>query len=335
MKRNTIFILLSVMVAVIFSCKDSTKTTELDPIGGNENPFDTINYDTGTIVDVPIDSTTFLGLHTHIFSQRCNQPACHDGTFEPDFRTVQSAYNTLVYHPITKNYETDELDYRVEPGDPENSMIFHRLTIDNPPNFELMPSSGVQLPQSQIDLIYNWIADGAKDIYGNEPMLISQVPTSYGVVVYEYVGNDTIRVDTMRQGSNVTPFVTLGGNELEFWFVYADLDVDGNIVPGYALTYNKFRVSTDPIDFSNAIELDMEVEIVDALWINSAFSEPIAADIPHFQHVKFNPSLYGFTSGQRLYFRTYVQDDDHATPTEIPQPDSPSFMHTYFSFDIQ
>ncbi len=334
MKRNAIFIFFAIMIAVVFSCKESVTTITNDPIINVNNPYDTINYDSGVIVDVPIDSSTFLGLHTYIFSQRCNQPACHDGTFEPDFRTVQSAYNTLVYHPIIKNYPTDPLEYRVMPGDPENSMIMHRLTIDNPPNFEVMPSSGIPLPQSQIDLINNWIANGARDIYGNEPMQTSLLPNCYGMVAFEYVGNDTIRVDTLRQGSNVTPFVVQGNNEIEFWFIYADFDVDGNLVFPFNLTYNKFKVSTNPYDFSNAIEFDMDVEILEPLWINSAYSEPIEVDIPYYQHVKFNPSVYGFTSGDRLYMRTYVQDNDHDEPTEIPLPSSPAYMHSYFSFDI-
>lgn len=337
MRRTTIIFWMTLAIfAMLYSCKDKTTTTTLDPSGGGGlNPFDTINYDTGVIVDVPVDSSTFLGLHTYIFSQRCNQPACHDGTFEPDFRTVQSAYNTLVYHPVVKNYDTGALDYRVTPGDPQNSMIFHRLTINNPPNFERMPSSGLPLPQSQIDLISNWISDGAKDIYGNEPSQTSQLPNCYGVVVFEHVGNDTIRVDTMRQGTNVAPFVVLGGNDLDFWFVYTDFNVAGEFVPGYLLTYNKFKISNDPVDFSNAIELDMSVEFQEPLWINAAYSEAIAADVPYFQKVTFNPATYGFSSGERLYFRSYVQDDDHTEPAEIPLPDSPTFMHSYFSFDIQ
>ncbi|MBK7268515.1 MAG: hypothetical protein IPI07_03030, partial [Flavobacteriales bacterium] len=28
---------------------------------------------------------------------------CHDGTFEPEFRTIASAYNSLVYHPVIAN----------------------------------------------------------------------------------------------------------------------------------------------------------------------------------------------------------------------------------------
>ncbi|MGK0390498.1 MAG: hypothetical protein ACI94Y_003251 [Maribacter sp.] len=334
MKRNILMICVTVLIAVIFSCKESVNTTDLEPEGGIFNPFDTISYDTGTIVDIPIDSATFLGLHTHIFSKRCNQPACHDGTFEPDFRTVQSAYNTLVFHSIIKNYPSVPLDYRVQPGEPENSMIYHRLTIDNPPNFESMPSSGIALPQSEIDLIHNWIAEGAKDIYGNEPMQTSLLPTCYGMVVYEYIGNDSIRVDTIRQGSNITPFLVQGNFDLEFWFVYGDQNIDGELLPGYVLGYNKFKVSDNPYDFTDAITLDMEVELLEPLWINSAYSEEIGTDIPHFQHVVFNPSDYGFSSGDRLYVRTYVQDDDHDIPTEIPQPNSPPYMHTYFSFDI-
>lgn len=333
--KNWIFISLGCFILFFFSCKEKVSTTVLD-VNQTEpfNPFDTINYNTGNEINVPIDSSSFLGLHTHIFSKRCNQPACHDGTFEPDFRTVLSSYNTLVYHPIVKNYETDPLLYRVEPGASNSSMLFHRLTIDNPPNFESMPSSGIPLPADQIQLINNWILNGAKDMFGNNPVQTSLQPACYGIVAFEYLGNDTLRVDTLRQGQNIDPFVVSGNTELDLWFLFIDRNVNEDYILGNELSYNKIKISRDAYDFTNAITLDLDIDLLNPLIINSIFSEPAGNDFPHYQHLVFNPSNYGFNSGDRLFIRTYVQDADHNFPTEIPKEESPFYIQSYFSFDI-
>ncbi len=87
----------------------------LSPPNLPPNPFETTGGG-GTSVST-VDSNTFLGLHTHVFAQTCAQPGCHDGSFEPDFRTVESAYRTLVYHPVVKNTPDERFDFRVVPGD--------------------------------------------------------------------------------------------------------------------------------------------------------------------------------------------------------------------------
>ena len=78
------------------ACSDSLITEELPLPETPDNPFDGIDYSVNEIPSIEVDSSTFLGLHTYIFSKACNQPGCHDGTFEPEFPTVQSAYNYLV-----------------------------------------------------------------------------------------------------------------------------------------------------------------------------------------------------------------------------------------------
>ena len=67
------------------------------------NPYDGVNYGDTTIVIDTLSSASFVNLHKELFSPSCNVLGCHDGSFEPDFRTVQSSYNTLVYHTILKN----------------------------------------------------------------------------------------------------------------------------------------------------------------------------------------------------------------------------------------
>src|SRR5690606_21384986 len=95
------------------------------------NPFEVINEGMGEGDDT-LNPTSFAGLHKKIFSTKCAMPLCHDGTFEPDFRTIESAYNTLVYHPVVKNNVNNDFTYRVVPHDPDNSWLMERLITDDP-----------------------------------------------------------------------------------------------------------------------------------------------------------------------------------------------------------
>ena len=331
--KKTIFLFIG-FVIIIFACqKDSVTETNLDLPDPPFNPFDTIDYDETMVPQTPVDSNSFLGIHTYILSSRCNQPACHDGTFEPDYRTVQSSYSTLVYHSVIKNFPTNPVPYRVTPGDPEQSMLYRRITEHNPPNFERMPSSGNPLPDNLVNLIKNWIEDGAKDIYGNMPSQTSSQPTSYGLLAYLPNSND-IRVDTIRGNFVFNPFLAPEGEELELWFLYLDVTENNDTIFGNELAHNKIKMSTNPFDFSGAVELDMNVALIPNL-IPTAFSQPIGFPVPYYQNVTFNPADYGFEVGDVVYIRTYVQDSDHSNPTEIPTTESQISILTYFAFVIQ
>ena len=330
--KKSIF-LFSIIVLIIYACSETSSEVTIEPTPP-ENPFDGIDYGEGTMPGMMPDSNTFLGLHTYIFSSSCNQPACHDGTFEPDFRTVQSAYNSLVLHPINKNYDLaidgrDPLPARVVPGDPDQSMMWHRLTMHNPPNFELMPSSGLALSPGKIALIEDWILNGAKDIYGNEPMPTSHQPFSFGVLAYL----NNFRIDTIRPGSPFNPFQTLDNQEIELWFGYLDYDLDGNFQFGNTLTHNKVQFSTNPFDFSNAVELDLEVMATPRL-VNSIFSQFDPNEFPYYQRVIFNPNDLGFSSGDLVFMRSFIKDSDHDEVTENPQDDTQVALQLYFGFGI-
>jgi hypothetical protein len=69
--------------------------------------------------------------------------------------------------------------------------------------------------------------------------------------------------------------------------------------------------------------------------IGSVFSELITYQFPHYQNINFKPSDYGFSAGDVFYMRTYVQDSDHNSPTEIPKDNTPFYLHAYFSMILQ
>lgn len=337
MKKSFFFI--TGLAVLVFACSESTTQTDITP-DPPHNPFDDIDYNSGVIPVAPVDSNTFLGLHTYILSKSCNQPACHDGTFEPDYRTVQSSYNTLVYHPITKNYDPaadgrNPLAYRVAPGDLDQSMIYHRLTMHNPPNFERMPSSGNPIPDKEIQLIADWIEAGAPDIYGNLPMPTSRQPLGFGMLAYLPDFFD-LRIDTFRLDDNyLNPFIfPTGQDEMDIWFGFIDYDFEGTPSFGNTLSFNKIKFSTNPYDFSDAIEMDLEV-VNDPQLIPSVFSQPNPDPLPYYQKITVNPASMGFSSEDIVYMRTYVKDDDHNEATESPADASQLIVKLHFSFYVQ
>ena len=107
------------LIAVVMSCSEDL---------GLDNPYDGIDYGPGDPKVEDLDPFTITSLHRDIFQARCALPGCHDGRFEPDFRTVQSAYSTLVYHPIIKNNAENQFKYRVVPFDPDLSVLMERLS---------------------------------------------------------------------------------------------------------------------------------------------------------------------------------------------------------------
>src|SRR5262245_28034848 len=92
---TVVLVLISIFISfLISSCqKDITRVVD----NSFFNPYDTINYNQNAVPDVPVDSSSFLGIHKYILSVKCAVSGCHDGSFEPDYRTVQSAYSTLLY----------------------------------------------------------------------------------------------------------------------------------------------------------------------------------------------------------------------------------------------
>ena len=101
MQKNLISI---IILCIIFgsSCKKESINPYDDP---NLYPplEDTTNYFS--------NPTNFSSIYNNIFLPYCANSGCHDGSFEPDFRTIESSYNTLVYHPVIKN--DDNKDYQI------------------------------------------------------------------------------------------------------------------------------------------------------------------------------------------------------------------------------
>ncbi len=166
--RNTL-ILCGLLLMILASCKKNSR---------HNNPFDdpALRPPVSTGDTVNFGPYDFAGLHRDIFKPTCSNSGCHDGTFEPDFRTIESSYNTLVYQPIIKNNPAGTFSYRVVPGNAAASVLINRLTVDIDGLSGIMPlatdpnSTWPANKQAYIDRIQGWIDQGAKDVFGNPPV---------------------------------------------------------------------------------------------------------------------------------------------------------------------
>jgi hypothetical protein len=123
------------------------------------------------VPDLPPDN--FAWIHQQVFAPTCANSGCHDGTFEPDFRTVGSSWNTLVNHPVIANDANLSFSRRVVPGSIDASFLHERLTTEIPNTSGMMPlevdddSDYNERREEYIAAIAAWIAAGAPDVNGN------------------------------------------------------------------------------------------------------------------------------------------------------------------------
>ncbi len=314
--RQFFYRLLPVLMAGLSACKETVIDVPPEMVF---NPYDTITYNQDVVPQVPLDSSSLPGLQQYVFSTKCAVSGCHDGSFEPDFRSLYSTYHTLVYFPVVKNTADQAFTYRVVPFDTAKSWLWYRLTTDDAVlgRMPLYDSLSVQQRQH----IAQWILSGAPDLFGNISKQPTSIPAFYGLVAYlpDY-GN--LRVDTIRNGIPFNPFVVPANTQVTIWFGLVD-----DLTNPFSFTYNKVRFSTDPLDFSNAIETDLIPSIIPHYeWIFGFYA-------PFFLRTTFHTS--GLPTNEIVYMRVYVQDADHDSPTEIPDNGSQPYLMLYTSFIVQ
>ncbi len=294
MKKLRHIAILGVIMIMAFACE-----RELDD---SKNPFD-INETTDTS-KVKLKDATIEGLHQNVFSVRCANPTCHDGSFEPDFRTVQSTYSSLVYHPVTKNDDQNSYTYRVLPGNAEESWLMRRITVEDV--LGRMPLYAVPLTVNEVEAIRFWINDGAKDMQGNPPDLPNIQPTVHGYQIQDLQQN---RVDTIRVNGWASAVILQVDTSYEFYFYITDDNT---------LTEN---LKNQKIEFS----YDRDT------W--TPFHQITPAKIwTDVTKASFNAS--DFQSNTTVYFRYFVEDDQGGV-TQTPENGSPYWLKDYYSIIVQ
>lgn len=156
-----------------------------------QNPYSNNTNDTTQVDTNQYDPISFFALHKDIFKPSCANSGCHDGNFEPDFRTVESSYYGLINVKPIKTDFGNNFPARVIPGDASKSMLLHRMTVDLNGNSGIMPlalepnSTYNQFKLSYIQRITQWIQAGSPDIAGNIPTSKNFPPQIQGVAAIQ------------------------------------------------------------------------------------------------------------------------------------------------------
>lgn len=267
-----------------------------------ENPFTTTDpTDTATN---KLGAATIQGLHQNVFSVRCANPSCHDGSFEPDYRTVQSTYSSLVYHPVTKNDSTGSYTYRVFPGKPEESWIMHRVATDDEV-LGRMPLYADPLSTEQVENLRTWIKNGARDMFGNLPQFPNLAPTVHG---YQALDANNNRVDTTRTNGWASAMVLQQNTAYTLVFYVTDDSTKTENLKNQMLEF-----SLDRDNFTPFASLGLT-----KLWDDVTVAQLNTANLP---------------TGQVVFFR-YSLEDEQGAATQMPNDQSEYWWKENFSLII-
>ncbi|HQW24067.1 MAG TPA: hypothetical protein PLI47_12255 [Bacteroidia bacterium] len=307
-KKNNSFVIVFalVFVAILYSCKKEEEAPA--------NPYDSVDYSTNNNTDPNPDPNSIQGLYKNIFQPRCANPGCHDGTFEPDFRTIESSYATLVYQSVNKvTLDSVQLfTTRAIPFNTDDSWLIERLTTLTT---EYMPSNAVRLAQTDIDHVKNWINAGCPDIDGALPVKPNLQPNISGYIALDSINT---RLDTNRVNDEwYTPFIIEQGQTITFAFASTDsADGDDATDPANYVS-KKVKLSIDKNDFSSAATFNGTIYYAAyQVWLVTV---PTSA----------------WPAGTTVYFRFYVNDGDHTADAEFPRNASVDYYKTIYSFYVQ
>lgn len=243
-------VLLMSLASFLLSCEKESS--------GSDNPYDTwTSKPRGPVIkDLTMDPNSIEGLHKNIFKPTCANSGCHDGNFEPDFRSIESTYNSLLYRDAT-NYDPSNLQIakRVLPGDAANSMLLHRIKTFIPGTQGQMPlttdpgSDWAAKKNEYIQNITKWINDGAKDQFGKSAINLDFPPQLGGLMVFA----DGSSTPLPHNGFNPVEIPT-GTNSIKIMFSFLD---DKTQVNQFGPT--TFNYSLNPYEYLNP-EAPMTIE---------------------------------------------------------------------------
>lgn len=307
MRKNLIaptFAAALILVLGFAACKDEDAPPK--------NPYDDVVYPHDSTGAYQPDPNSILGIYENILQVKCANPGCHDGHFEPDFRSVQTAWTSLAYHRVVKNTLDSTYEFRVIPYDTANSMLWYRLNRGDA-QLQQMPATGQYLTASERLNIQNWILGGAKDMFGNAPLLPNNEPQIIGFLAYNSAFTQQLDVATNRLDSVAyNPFKVQDNTTFNVVIAVEDDSTDVQ-----SLLVNQLKLSLDMHNFAGA-------STVNAYFLNIGSFRVWVAPV--------NTTTY--TPGDTVFMRYYVNDGDHGFNTEFPREDHPDQYKTYASFFV-
>ena len=305
-RKKSILIYSIFILCLVFSCKKEEVP---------ENPYDSIDRTVKNTGTTEPDPNSIVGLHKNIFFPKCANPGCHDGTFEPDYRTVQSTFSTLVYQRVNKVTLDSVKLYteRVVPNNTSDSWLIERLTTQTS---EYMPSNGVRLNTLDINHVKNWINAGCPDYNGTLPVKPNLQPNIIGYAAFDASNN---RIDTIRlNNQNINPFIVQSSSTITIAFAATDTSdgIDGT--DPSLFTVKEIRFSTDTNNFNGSTVISASVYL------------------PQYEAWVVTVPITTWTTGTTVYFRIYVNDGDHpGVNSEFPRVESYDYYKTLYAFYVQ
>lgn len=109
-------------------------------------------------------AANFQSIQDNVFTPRCI--GCHIGASAPQGLRLDDANSFGLLVGVTSGQAAPLL--RVDPGDPDNSYLIQKLEGTAGMGGQ-MPLNSTPLPQADIDVIRQWITDGALPPVGNPP----------------------------------------------------------------------------------------------------------------------------------------------------------------------
>ncbi|NQW41998.1 MAG: hypothetical protein HQ463_01010 [Bacteroidetes bacterium] len=315
MKIKIIYFTLFGLV-LMFGCKKSNK---------NKNPYDNWSNTTKAPAnqDSTIDPNTIQGLHKNIFKPTCANSGCHDGNFEPDFRSVESSYNSLIGRLVTNtDPNNSSLTKRVVPSNSAASMLLHRINVFIPGSqgkmpLSLEPNSDWTAKQAEyIQNITNWINAGAKDQFGASPASYDFSPQIGGLIAFA----DGSSTPLGRSGNS--PINIPGGTtNVKLMVAYSDDKTPLNNFGATTLNY-----TLDPNNYSNT-EKTMTKE--SSSFLAKGFN---GTDVNYWFSITIPLSQLGIM-GNVIWIRTITTDNVNGL-TIIPNVTASFKAKTYFALRI-
>jgi hypothetical protein len=277
-----------------------------------KNPYDDVVYDPSPYNDYVPNPDGITGIYEYILRQKCNLPGCHDGHFEPDFRSIQSTWSTLVYAKVMKNTADSAYTYRVTPRDTAASIFWHRVQRGDA-QLQRMPATGQYLTASELEHVRNWIMDGARDMFGNLPVLPNGEPRILGFVAFNQAFTTQLDVTENRLDSvPYHPFIVPTNTTFNVVMLVQDDSTAVN-----QLQVNRLKLSLQKNNFTAASS-------VNAYFLGSGFNVWVC------------PVNSGsFAAGDTVYMRYYVNDGHQPQNTEFPRDDNEDAYKTYASFFVK
>ncbi len=312
---RSILWILAVGTVLLASCDQTQEVPE--------NPFDKIVFPDPPMTAPAPDSASITGLHQYIFIKSCAVPGCHDGNFEPDFRTVQSSYNSLVFQPVIKNTVDEDYEWRVLPGSVEESWLYNRVTTQDQ-ILGRMPLYDNPLSNGQINAIKNWIEEGAKDLFGNPAIQPNTQPQITSFASFLDYNGISIRIDTIRNGNRSNPFGTLSNRDMTVYFGVSDDSTDLSDLENMRVLF-----SDNWDDFGNASTIQLAYSA--SPKVVQDYHGPGQPE-SFYWSATFNTGQ--FPVNEVTFMRLMANDGAHAEDYEFPDDPHPIEVKLFLSFFV-